>query len=47
MNKKEKEEKYKKIIPEIFEMIKDEKDIIALLSTVSCELFMHSSTGTG
>ena len=39
MNKKEKEEKYKKIIPEIFEMIKDEKDIIALLSTVSCELF--------
>ena len=39
MNKKEKEETYQKITSVIREMIKDERDLISVLSTVSCELF--------
>ena len=39
MNEKEKEETYGRIIPAIVEMIKDEKDLITALSTISCELY--------
>ena len=39
MNEKEKEETYGRIIPPIVEMIKDEKDFITAMSTISCELY--------
>tara|TARA_B100001115_G_scaffold184908_1_gene189788 strand:- start:3390 stop:3923 length:534 start_codon:yes stop_codon:yes gene_type:complete len=39
MNEKEKEETYGRIIPPIVEMIKDEKDLITAMSTISCELY--------
>ncbi len=39
MNSMEKEARYGKVIPELVEMIKDEMDLVTVLSTISCELY--------
>ena len=41
------EETYGRIIPAIVEMIKDEKDLITALSTISCELYHAFEHWTG
>ncbi len=39
MSPEEKQARYGKVIPELVEMIKDEKDLVTVLSTISCELY--------
>ena len=39
MSPGEKQARYGKVIPELVEMIKDEMDLVTVLSTISCELY--------